>query len=385
MAKRDYYEILGVPKNADQATIKKEYRKLALKYHPDKNPGDKQSEEKFKEAAEAYEVLSDQEKRARYDRFGHAGVGDNGGFGGGGGMTMEDIFSHFGNIFNESGSPFDSFFGGERNFQSGGGGERGANLRIKISLNLEEISEGVTKKIKLKKDITCNVCHGSGAKDSSSVTTCPTCKGSGYVRQVRSTFLGQMATTSSCPSCNGSGKKITSFCQSCKGKGLMVGEETLEINIPAGVEDGMQLSMRGKGHKGRNNGPSGDLIVNIEEKQHEDFVRDGKNIVYETNLNFSDLVLGTDITVPTLKGKVKMNIPSGTPAGKIFRLKGKGLAVLNSYDRGDQLIHVNVWIPKKVSAEEKEILGKLKTSANFEPGEQQKGRGFFERMKEFFD
>ncbi len=385
MAKRDYYEILGVPKNADQATIKKEYRKLALKYHPDKNPGDKQSEEKFKEAAEAYEVLSDQEKRARYDRFGHAGVGDNGGFGGGGGMTMEDIFSHFGNIFNESGSPFDSFFGGERNFQSGGGGERGANLRIKISLNLEEISEGVTKKIKLKKDITCNVCHGSGAKDSSSVTTCPTCKGSGYVRQVRSTFLGQMATTSSCPSCNGSGKKITSFCQSCKGKGLMVGEETLEINIPAGVEDGMQLSMRGKGHKGRNNGPSGDLIVNIEEKQHEDFVRDGKNIVYETNLNFSDLVLGTDITVPTLKGKVKMNIPSGTPAGKIFRLKGKGLAVLNSYDRGDQLIHVNVWIPKKVSAEEKEILGKLKTSANFEPGEQQKGRGFFERMREFFD
>lgn len=385
MAKRDYYEILGVPKNADQATIKKEYRKLALQYHPDKNPGDKQSEEKFKEAAEAYEVLSDQEKRARYDRFGHAGVGDNGGFGGGGGMTMEDIFSHFGNIFNESGSPFDTFFGGERNFQSGGGGERGANLRIKISLNLEEIAEGVTKKIKLKKDINCNVCHGSGAKDSSSVTTCPTCKGSGYVRQVRSTFLGQMATTSSCPSCNGSGKKITSFCQSCKGKGLMVGEETLEINIPAGVEDGMQLSMRGKGHKGRNNGPSGDLIVNIEEKQHEDFVRDGKNIVYETNLNFSDLVLGTDITVPTLKGKVKMNIPSGTPAGKIFRLKGKGLAVLNSYDRGDQLIHVNVWIPKKISTEEKEILSKLKTSVNFEPGEQQKGRGFFERMREFFD
>lgn len=385
MAKRDYYEILGVPKNADQATIKKEYRKLALKYHPDKNPGDKQSEEKFKEAAEAYEVLSDQEKRARYDRFGHAGVSDNGGFGGGGGMTMEDIFSHFGNIFNESGSPFDSFFGGERNFQSGGGGERGANLRIKISLNLEEIAEGVTKKIKLKKDISCNVCHGSGAKDSSSVTTCPTCKGSGYVRQVRSTFLGQMATTSSCPSCSGSGKKITSFCPSCKGKGLMLGEETIEINIPAGVEDGMQLSMRGKGHKGRNNGASGDLIVNIEEKQHEDFVRDGKNIVYETNLNFSDLVMGTDITVPTLKGKVKMNIPSGTPAGKIFRLKGKGLSVLNSYDRGDQLVHVNVWIPKKVSAEEKEILSKLKNSPNFEPGEQQRGRGFFERMREFFD
>lgn len=384
MTKRDYYEILGVQRDADQASIKKEYRRLAIKYHPDKNPGDKEAEEKFKEAAEAYEVLSDTEKRARYDRFGHAGVGDSGGFSGGG-MTMEDIFRHFGNVFSDSGSPFDSFFGGERNFQSSGGGERGANLRIKISLSLEEISEGVTKKIKLKKDINCDVCHGSGAKDSGSVTTCSTCKGSGYVRQVRSTFLGQMATTSSCPSCNGTGKKITSFCPSCKGKGLMLGEETIEINIPAGVEDGMQLSMRGKGHKGRNNGASGDLIVNIEEKQHEDFVRDGKNIVFETNLNFSDLVLGTDITVPTIKGKVKINIPAGTPAGKIFRLKGKGVAVLNSYERGDQLIHVNVWIPKKVSAEETEILKKLKSSQNFEPGEKQKGRGFFERMKEFFD
>ena len=384
MTNRDYYEVLGVQRDADLATIKKEYRRLAIKYHPDKNPGNKEAEEKFKEAAEAYEVLSDTEKRARYDRFGHAGVGDSGGYSGGG-MTMEDIFRHFGNVFSDSGSPFDSFFGGERNFQSGSSGDRGSNLRIKISLSLEEISDRVTKKIKLKKDIACNVCKGSGAKDSSSVTTCSTCKGSGYVRQVRSTFLGQMATTSTCPSCNGSGKKITSFCPSCKGKGLMVGEETLEINIPAGVEDGMQLSMRGKGHKGKNNGPSGDLIVNIEEKQHEDFIRDGKNIVYETNLNFSDLVLGTDITVPTLKGKVKFNIPPGTPAGKIFRLKGKGIGVLNSYERGDQLIHVNVWVPKKVSAEEAEILKKLKTSENFEPGAQQKGRGFFERMKEFFN
>lgn len=384
MTNRDYYEVLGVQRDADLATIKKEYRRLAIKYHPDKNPGNKEAEEKFKEAAEAYEVLSDTEKRARYDRFGHAGVGDSGGYSGGG-MTMEDIFRHFGNVFSDSGSPFDSFFGGERNFQSGSSGDRGSNLRIKISLSLEEISDGVTKKIKLKKDIACNVCKGSGAKDSSSVTTCSSCKGSGYVRQVRSTFLGQMATTSTCPSCNGSGKKITSFCPSCKGKGLMVGEETLEINIPAGVEDGMQLSMRGKGHKGKNNGPSGDLIVNIEEKQHEDFIRDGKNIVYETNLNFSDLVLGTDITVPTLKGKVKFNIPPGTPAGKIFRLKGKGIGVLNSYERGDQLIHVNVWVPKKVSAEEAEILKKLKTSENFEPGAQQKGRGFFERMKEFFN
>lgn len=385
MTKRDYYEILGVQKDADLAAIKKEYRRLAIKYHPDKNPGDKEAEEKFKEAAEAYEVLSDSEKRARYDRFGHAGVGESGGFSGGG-MTMEDIFRHFGNVFGDSGSPFDSFFGGERSYQSGnGGGERGSNIRIKINLSLEEISEGAQKKIKIKKDVNCNVCHGSGAKDSGSVTTCPTCKGSGYVRQVRSTFLGQMATTSGCPTCNGSGKKITSFCQSCRGSGVAQGEETIEINIPAGVEDGMQLSMRGKGNKGRNNGPSGDLIVNIEEKQHDEFTRDGKNVIYETNLNFSDLVLGTDITVPTLKGKVKINIPAGTPAGKIFRLKGKGIGVLNSYEKGDQLIHVNVWIPKKVSNEEIEMLNKLKISPNFEPGEKQKGKGFFERMKEFFN
>ena len=385
MAKRDYYEILGVQRDADLATIKKEYRRLAIKYHPDKNPGDKGAEEKFKEAAEAYEVLSDSEKKARYDRFGHAGVGDNGGYGGGGGMTMEDIFRHFGNVFGDSGSPFDSFFGNERSYQSGGGGERGSNIRIKISLSLEEIADGALKKIKIKKDVNCITCHGTGAKDSSSVSTCPTCKGSGYVRQVRSTFLGQMATTAPCPTCSGTGKKITSYCQTCKGNGVSKGEETIEINIPAGVEDGMQLSMRGKGNKGKHNGPSGDLIINIEEKQHEEFTRDGKNIIYETNLNFSDLVLGTDITVPTLKGKVKINIPAGTPAGKIFRLKGKGTAVLNSYDKGDQLIHVNVWIPKKISAEEAEILHTLKISPNFEPGEKQKGKGFFERMREFFN
>lgn len=384
MAKRDYYDILGVQRDADLASIKKEYRKLALKFHPDKNPGDKQAEEKFKEAAEAYEVLSDSDKRARYDRFGHAGVGDSGGFSGGG-MTMEDIFRQFGGVFGDAGSPFDSFFGGERNYQNRSGGERGSNIRIKIALSLEEIAQGASKKIKIKKDVNCGACSGSGAKDSSSVTTCPTCKGSGYVRQVRSTFLGQMATTSSCPTCNGSGRKITSFCQVCKGNGVVMGDETIEINIPAGVEDGMQLSMRGKGNKGRNNGPSGDLIINIEEKSHSEFVRDGKNIIYETNLNFSDMVLGTNITVPTLTGKVKINIPPGTPAGKIFRLSGKGVPLLNSYNVGDQLIHVSVWIPKKISPEEKEMLAAIKSSPNFQPGEHQRGRGFFERMREFFN
>lgn len=384
MAKRDYYEILGLQKDADLASIKKEYRKLALKYHPDKNPGDTQAEEKFKEAAEAYEVLSDPDKRARYDRFGHSGVGDSGGFSGGG-MTMEDIFRQFGNLFDDAGSPFDSFFGGERRYQTRSSADRGSNIRIKIALTLEEIAQGVSKKIKIKKDVNCSACNGSGAKDSNSVSSCPTCKGSGYVRQVRSTFLGQMATTSSCPTCNGSGKKITSFCQVCKGNGTVKGDETIEINIPAGVEDGMQLSMRGKGNKGRNNGPSGDLVINIEEKTHSEFVRDGKNIIYETNLNFSDMVLGTNITVPTLTGKVKINIPPGTPAGKIFRLSGKGVPVLNSYDVGDQLIHVSVWVPKKVSQEEREMLTTMKSSPNFEPGEKQTGRGFFERMREFFN
>ncbi|MEZ4906403.1 MAG: molecular chaperone DnaJ [Saprospiraceae bacterium] len=387
MTKRDYYEILGVQRNAEISIIKKEYRKLALQYHPDRNPGDSAAEEKFKEAAEAYEVLSNPDKRARYDRFGHAGVQDNGGFSGGsGGMSMDDIFSHFGDIFGNAGGPFDSFFGGSsRSSQSAGGGERGSNIRIKINLSLEEIAEGTTKKIKLKKDITCDQCNGSGAKDASSITTCPTCKGSGYVRQVRSTFLGQMATTSPCPTCSGSGKKITSFCQKCKGSGVMNGDETLEINIPAGVEDGMQLSMRGKGNAGKHNGQNGDLIINIEEKQHDDFTRDGQNIVYETNLNFADLVMGTEIVVPTLSGKLKFKIPSGTPAGKIFRLKGKGIQGLHSYDKGDQLVHVNVWIPKKISNEEKQLMDSLKNSQNFEPGENSKGKGFFERMKEYFE
>ncbi len=384
MTKRDYYEILEVERGADITIIKKAYRKMALKYHPDRNPGDKAAEEKFKEAAEAYEVLSDPQKRERYDRFGHAGVGDNGGFSGGGGMTMEDIFRHFGDLFGDGGSPFDSFFGGSRSSGSQSGGERGSNIRIKIALSLEEIAKGVTKKIKIKKDISCEVCGGSGAKDSNSIVTCSTCKGSGYIRQVRHTFLGQMATTSVCPSCHGSGTKIKHFCPNCKGTGVTKGEELIEINIPAGVEDGMQLSMRGKGNKGKHNGQNGDLIINIEEKHHEYFTRDGINIIYDLFLNFSDLVLGTEVNIPTLTGKVKINIPAGTPAGKILRLKNKGISELNSYRKGDQLIHVNVWIPKKVSHEEKELLKKIRESENFNPGDK-KGKGFFERMKEYFN
>lgn len=385
MAKRDYYEVLGVDRGADETAIKKAYRKAAIKYHPDKNPDDKAAEEKFKEAAEAYEVLSDGDKRARYDRFGHAGVSGNGGGGGfQGGMTMDDIFSQFGDIFGDS--PFESFFG-----RTGGGrgqqrsrGQKGSNLRIKVSLTLEEIANGVTKKIKVKKRNTCDVCDGSGAKDASSVKTCGTCGGSGYVRQVRSTFLGQMQTTSVCPTCNGNGQQVTANCPKCKGDGRLQGEETIEIEIPAGVEHGMQLSMRGKGNAGLKGGPAGDLLISIEEKNHQYLNRDGQNVIYDLFVNFADAALGTQVEVPTIDGKVKIKVPAGTQSGKIFRLKGKGLPSVQAYGRGDQLIHVNIWTPKKLNDEEKKILENLRQAANFQPKPGKSDKGFFERMKDYF-
>jgi molecular chaperone DnaJ len=389
MAKRDYYEVLGVDKSADEASIKKAYRKTAMKYHPDRNPDDKTAEEKFKEAAEAYEVLSDPNKKARYDKYGHAGVDPNMGGGGGGfrgGMTMDDIFSQFGDIFGDSGSPFDSFFGGS---SRGGGrrasGQKGSNLRIKVALTLEEIENGVTKKIKVKKQTSCSTCGGSGAKDKGSVKTCGTCGGSGYVRQVRSTFLGQMQTTTTCPTCNGAGTEITATCNTCKGDGRVMGAETIEIEIPAGVEDGMQLSMRGKGNAGKNGGPAGDLLINIEEKEHEHFSRDGMNVIYDLYLNFADAALGTSVEVPTLGNKVKIKIPAGTQAGKIFRLRGKGLPSVQSYGRGDQLINVNIWTPKSLSNEDEALLEQMRQSPNFAPNPGKSEKGFFERMKDYFN
>ncbi len=384
MAKRDYYEVLGVSKDADESAIKKAYRKLAIKFHPDKNPGDKEAEEKFKEAAEAYEILSDKDKRSRYDRFGHAGVdGQSGGFRGG--MTMEDIFSQFGDIFGDiGGSPFESFFGGSSGGRGRPRGQKGTNLRIKVSLTLEEIASGVTKKIKVKKLRTCETCNGSGAKDSKSVTTCSTCRGSGYVRQVKSTFLGQMQTTIPCPSCNGTGQTITANCAKCKGDGRIYGDETLEIEIPGGVEEGMQLSLRGKGNSGLRGGPPGDLLINIEEKPHESLKRDGMNVIFDLYLNFADAALGTSVEVPTIGGKVRIKIPAGTQSGKIFRLQGKGLPSVQSYGKGDQLIHVNVWTPKKLNSEEKELLEKLKDMPNFKPQPGKSDKGFFDRMKDYF-
>ncbi len=384
MSKRDYYEVLGVPKNAEADAIKKAYRKVALKYHPDRNPNNKEAEDKFKEAAEAYEVLSDPDKKARYDRFGHAGVNNQGGFGGGGNMNMEDIFEHFGDIFGEGGSPFESFFGGGRR-TSGTRGQRGSNLRIKVALTMQEIANGITKKIKVKKQVACDTCGGTGAKDSNSVSTCSTCNGSGYVRQIKNTFLGQMQTTGTCPTCKGSGKTVTAHCPKCKGDGRMYAEETIEIEIPAGVGEGMQLSMRGKGNAGKSGGPAGDLLIVIEEIENDDFVRDGNNVIYDLFLNFADAALGTSVHVPTLDGQVKIKIPAGTPAGKIFRLKGKGFPEVQGYGKGDQLINVNIWTPKTLNSEEKALLEKMRELPNFQPTPDKSEKGFFERMKDFFE
>ena len=389
MAKKDYYEVLGVSKSASADEIKKSYRKVAMQYHPDRNPGDKSAEEKFKEAAEAYEVLSDQEKRAQYDRFGHAGMSGGGGFRGqgGGGMNMDDIFSQFGDIFGDD--LFGSFFGGGggggRSTRGGRGrGTRGSNLRIKLKLNFEEIAKGASKTIKVKKYVSCQTWHGSGAKDKGSVQNCSTCQGSGQVRKVTNTFLGQMQTVTTCPSCNGEGSVVTSKCVSCKGEGRTYAEETVSLDIPAGVQEGMQLSLSGKGNAGERGGPPGDLIVLIEEEAGNQLQRDGHNVVYDLHITFPDAVFGANLEVPTIDGKAKIKIPAGTQSGKIFRLKGKGFPVLNSYERGDQLIHVNVWTPQEVSSEERVMLEKMQQSERFKPNPEKNEKSFFDRVKEMF-
>lgn len=387
MSKRDYYDVLGVAKSASADEIKKAYRKLAIKYHPDKNPNDKAAEEKFKEAAEAYEVLSNPEKKQRYDQFGHAGVGGAAGGGyGGGSMNMEDIFSQFGDIFGGGGHPFESFFGGGQS--RGGGGRRvakGSNLRIKVKLTLEEIAKGAEKKIKVNKQIVCKTCDGSGAKDKSSVSTCKTCGGSGSVRRVTNTILGQMQTTATCPTCHGSGQQITAKCNACHGEGTVRGEETISINIPAGVSEGMQLSMAGKGNAAPNGGIPGDLIILIEEIPHETLKREGNNVVYDLHVSIPDAALGASVEVPTIDGKAKIKIEPGTQSGKLLRLKGKGIPEVNSYHRGDQIIHVNIWTPKALNSDERALLEKLREAPNFKPQPGKHDKSFFDRMKEYFE
>jgi molecular chaperone DnaJ len=390
MSKKDFYEILGVSKSSSQDEIKKAYRKVAMQFHPDRNPGDKAAEEKFKEAAEAYEILSDADKRAQYDRFGHQAFSPGRGGGGGhsgGGMNMDDIFSQFGDIFGDE-SPFGSFFGGGGNRRSAGGsrskGTRGSNLRVKIKLNFEEIAKGAQKTIKVKKYVLCNTCNGSGAKDKNSVQNCGTCGGSGQVRRVQNTFLGQMQTVTTCPTCNGEGSTVTHKCTACKGDGRVYGEETMAIDIPAGVREGMQLSLSGKGNAGERGGAAGDLIVLIEEEPHQQLHRDGLNVAFDLHISIPDAVFGTQVEVPTIDGRAKIKIPPGTQSGKIFRLKGKGFPNVNSYEKGDQLIQVNVWTPQHVSSSEKEMLEKLQQSENFKPKPDKNDKSFFDKVREMF-
>lgn len=383
MAKRDYYEVLGVQKSASADEIKSAYRKLALKYHPDRNPGDKEAEEKFKEAAEAYSVLSDPDKRSRYDQFGHAGVDGGGGFGGGQGMNMDDIFSQFGDIFG-------SFFGGGGGFGGFGGGQRtgrrvarGSNLRIKVKLTLEEIDKGCEKKIKVNKYVACKECGGSGAKNNN-YETCSHCHGTGVVTEVRRTILGQMQTQSPCPHCGGEGRIIKDKCPHCHGDGIVKEEEIITINIPAGVADGMQLSISGRGNAAPRGGVPGDLIVVIEELPHDQFERSDNNLYHSVFITYAQAAMGATIEVPTLSGKAKIKIEQGTPSGKVLRLKGKGLPEVNGYGRGDLLVCVNVWVPKSVTKEEKELLEKLCSKPNFQPNPSKEEKGFFDRMKDMF-
>jgi molecular chaperone DnaJ len=380
-SKRDYYEVLGVSKSASEDELKKAYRQKALQYHPDRNPDDKEAEDKFKEAAEAFEVLSNPEKRSKYDRFGHAGLGNQGGFGGGG-MTMDDIFTNFGDIF---GGGFADFFGFGGGRSSGRRVQRGTNLRIRVKLSLEEVATGVEKKIKVNKQIVCQSCNGSGAAGSGSVSRCSTCNGRGQVTRVTSTFLGQMQTTSTCPTCNGEGEVITRKCSSCMGSGTVKGEEVITVKLPPGVTDGIQLSMSGKGNAAPKGGIPGDLIIVIEEIPHEHFVREELNVYYEQYLSFPDAALGTTIEVPTLDGKARVKVPAGTQPGKLFRLKGKGIPMLNRTGIiGDQLIFINVYVPEKLSSEEKILIENMSESKGFQPDKKRKDKNFFERMHEFF-
>lgn len=374
MAKRDYYEVLGLSKGASESEIKKAYRKMALKYHPDKNEGDESAEKKFKEAAEAYDVLSNPQKRQRYDQFGHQGMGGASGFGGGG-MNMDDIFSQFGDIFGGAfggagGGGFGGFGGGGRTRRA-----RGTNLRIKVKLTLEEIAEGVTKKIKVYKLV-----QAEGVE----YKTCPTCKGMGQVSRVTNTILGQMQTTSTCPTCHGTGKAVTSKPKDADENGLKRKEETLSIDIPAGVEGGMQLNIRGRGNEGPFGGEPGDLLVVIEEKEHEVLKRDGKNLHYDLYVNFLDAALGNTVEVPLVKGKAKIKIEPGTQSGKIVRLRGKGLPSVQSYGNGDLLVNINVWTPQNLNETEKATLEGLRDSENFVPQPTRKDKTFFQKVKEMF-
>lgn len=381
MAKRDYYEILEVDKGASKEEIKKAYRKQALKNHPDKNPGDKKAEERFKEAAEAYEVLSNDEKRNRYDRFGHAGVSGGAGGGFGGGMTIEDIFSSFGDIFGDAFGSFGGFSGGRRTSRSV---RKGSNLRVKVRLSLVDVANGVEKKIKVNKYVGCKACNGTGARNGSAHHTCATCKGTGQVARVTNTFLGQMQTVTTCPECGGEGKTISEKCNECYGEGIVKSEQVIPISIPAGVSEGMQMTVSGKGNAARRGGVNGDLIVVISEEDHPELIRDGNDLLYNLYLSIPQAVLGTTVEIPTVEGKAKIKIEPGTQPGKIFRLRNKGLPEVNGYGKGDLLVSVNVWIPKELSKEEKTLFEKFGERENFRPSPGVAEKNLFEKIRNHF-
>lgn len=388
MAKRDYYEVLGIDKNASEDEIKKAYRKLAIKYHPDRNPDSKEAEEKFKEAAEAYDVLHDPQKRQQYDQFGFnaPGAGGFGGFGETGGFSMDDIFSMFGDVFGGHGG-----FGGFSGFGGEGSRQRpqyrGSDLRLKVKLSLQEIATGVTKKFKVKKDVTCTHCHGSGAENGSKSETCPTCHGSGVVVKTVRTMLGMMQTQTECPTCHGEGSVIKDKCHQCHGTGVVKGEEIVEIKIPAGVAEGMVVNVPGKGNAGQRNGISGNIQVYIEEEENDTFIRDGQDIVYNLLLDFPTAALGGEVEIPTLEGtRVRIKIDAGTQPGKTLRLRGKGLPAVQGYGsgKGDLVVHISVFVPKTLNREEKNMLENLRNNDNFK-GDNVTKRSIFKKFRNYFD
>ena len=385
MAKRDYYEVLGVDKSASAEEIKKAYRKLAVKYHPDKNPGNKEAEEKFKEAAEAYSVLSDADKKAKYDQFGHAGVD-------GAGPDFSGGFGNLNDILNDLfGGAFGGGFGGFGGFGGGfGGGQRrervyrGRDIRVRVKLTLEEIAKGVEKEISIEKNVPCPDCGGRGARNSSDVKTCPACNGTGQVQRVVNSFLGQTVTYSTCQQCGGEGKIITNPCHTCNGSGLVRQRETIKVKIPAGVEAGMQMTVQGEGHAAKNNGVNGDLLVVIEEQEHPNFRREGSNLLYTKVVSIVDAMLGCEVDIPCLDGNYKLKVEPGTQSGSVVRLKGKGLPSLNSYGTGDLYVKIAVWIPKKLTKEEKTLFESMRNNESLKPNPTKEDKSFFEKLKDLF-
>jgi molecular chaperone DnaJ len=387
MAKRDFYQVLGVDRHSSQEEIKKAYRKLALQFHPDRNPSNKEAEEKFKEAAEAYEALSDPQKRQRYDQFGHEGMRgtDFRPF-----TDVNDIFSTFGDIFGGGfgGSIFDEMFGTQTRQRRGSAASPGSDLKVRLKLTLEEISTGVEKKIKIKKWKTCETCGGSGARSSHGMTTCPVCKGTGELRQVSRSVFGQFVNITTCQNCNGEGKVIKEPCITCHSEGRVQGDSTIKVAIPAGVSEGNYIPLRGEGNVGRRNGPPGDIIVVIEEEVHQVFSRNGDDVIVDLLVSYPEAVLGADIEVPTLTGRAKLHVEPGTQSGKVLRMRDKGISHLNGYGRGDQLVRVNVWVPTTVNSNERALLDQLATSEHVNPKDGDKSansdKSFFGRVRKAF-